>query len=177
MHRRSVYLLVLGVAGLITLGVIMLYSTGAFAKDSHGDPYYFLKRQGVALAVGAVACLVASRIPYQFWQKTWGIWYTASAILLVLCFVPHVGKRINGSSRWLNLHFSSFNLQPSEFAKLASIMALAWWFARDEKAAGELRRGLIYPLLISGFLMALIAPEVDMGSTALIGGTTILLMF
>ena len=177
MHRRSVYLLVLAVAGLITLGVIMLYSTGAFAKDSHGDPYFFLKRQGVALAVGAVACLVASRVPYQIWQKTWAIWYVSSAILLVLCFVPHVGKKINGSSRWLNLHFSSFNLQPSEFAKLASIMALAWWFSRDEKAAGELRRGFIYPLILSGFLMALIAPEVDMGTTALIGGTTIAIMF
>jgi cell division protein FtsW len=177
MHRHSVYLLVLGVAGLITVGIIMLYSTGAFAHDAHGDPYFFLKRQGVSLAVGAVVCLVAARINYQFWRRTWWVWYSASVVLLLLCFVPHVGKRINGSSRWLNLHFTSFNLQPSEFAKLAAIMALAWWFSRDEKAAGEFRRGLIYPLILSGFLMALIAPEVDMGTTALIGGATIAVMF
>src|SRR3954469_13361322 len=107
MHRNSAYLLLLAVAGLITVGIIMLYSTGAFAHDAHGDPYYFLKRQGVALAVGSVVCLVASRIPYQLWQKTWGIWYLCSAILLMLCFVPHVGKKINGSYRWLNLHFTS----------------------------------------------------------------------
>ena len=177
MHRHSVYLLVLGVAGLITLGIIMLYSMGAFAHDAYGDSYLYLKKQAVALAVGAFVCVVAARINYQFWQRTWWVWYAASVVLLVLCFVPHVGQRINGSSRWLNLHFTTFRLQPSEFAKLAALMALAWWFARDEKSAGEFRRGLVYPLILSGFLMALIAPEVDMGTTALIGATTFAVMF
>jgi hypothetical protein len=93
MHRNSAYLFLLAIAGLITVGIIMLYSTGAFAHDAHGDPYYFLKRQGVALAVGAVGCLIAARIKYQFWQRTWWIWYAISMVLLVLCFVPGVGKR------------------------------------------------------------------------------------
>ncbi len=175
MHRKSIYLLVLAVAALLVLGLVMLYSTSAFARDAHGNPYFFLKRQSMWLGVGFVVCLVASRLNYHFWQKTWWIWFGLSVVLLVLCFVPHIGLRINGSARWINLRVASF--QPSELAKLATICALAWWFGRDESAAGEFRRGFIYPLAGVGVLMVLIAPEVDMGSTALIGATAYTVMF
>jgi cell division protein FtsW len=175
MHRNSVYLLVLGVAVLVTLGIVMLFSTSAFAHDAHGDPYFFVKRQLMWLGVGFLVCLVASRLDYHFWQKSWWVWYLLALALLALCFVHPIGQRINGSSRWLNLRVASF--QPSELGKFAAIVALAWWFSRREEAAGELIRGFFYPLVLSCCLMALIAPEVDMGTTALIGGTTFTVMF
>ncbi len=175
MHRHSVYLLVLGVAVLLTLGIVMLFSTSALAPGSHGDPYFFVKRQLMWLAVGFVVCLIASRLDYHFWQKSWWVWYLVALALLALCFVHGFGERINGSSRWLNLKVASF--QPSELGKFAAILALAWWFSRREEAAGELVRGFVYPLVLSGCLMALIAPEVDLGTTALIGGTTFTVMF
>ena len=62
MHRNSVYLLVLGVAVLVTLGIVMLFSTSAFAHDAHGDPYFFVKRQLMWLGVGLFLCLIASRL-------------------------------------------------------------------------------------------------------------------
>jgi cell division protein FtsW len=175
MHRHSVYLLVLGVAVLMTLGIVMLFSTSAFAHDAHGDPYFFVKRQLMWLGVGLVVCLIASRLDYHFWQKTWWVWYLVSIALLSLCFVHGIGHRINGSARWLG--FGGFTFQPSELAKFAAVAALAWWFSRREESAGELIRGFVYPLIIGGVLMALIAPEVDMGSTALIGATTFTVMF
>src|SRR3954469_3891289 len=104
MHRHSVYLLVLGVAVLVTLGIVMLFSTSAFAQDAHGNPYFFVKRQLIWLSVGFVVCLIAARMDYHVWQKTWWVWYLISVALLVLCFVHPIGLKINGSSRWIGLH-------------------------------------------------------------------------
>ncbi len=177
MHRKSVYLLVLAVAVLVTLGLVMLYSTSAYASDAkaQGNPYYFLKHQVVWLVIGATLCAVAARLDYHFWQRTWFLWYALSVVLLILCFVPHIRLRINGSSRWLSLGVANF--QPSELAKIAAVSALAWWFAQDEKVAREFFRGFVYPLFGVGLLMALILPEVDMGATALLGATAYILMF
>lgn len=175
MHRKSVYFLVLAVAALLVLGVVMLFSTSAFAQDAHGNPLFFIKRQAMWLGAGLVVCAIASLVDYHFWQKTWWIWFGLAAVLLLLCFVPPIGQRINGSARWIKLGFTNF--QPSELAKLATITALAWWFARDDQASREFRKGFVYPLAGAGLLMMLIVPEVDLGATALIGATTYAIMF
>ncbi len=177
MHRNSAYVLVIAVAALLVLGLVMLYSTSAYAHDAiaHGNPYFFLKRQGTWLGIGTFLCVVSARIDHHWWRKTWFVWFFLAAILLALCFVPHVGQRINGSSRWLNLRVAAF--QPSELAKLATVVSLAWWFSRDEKIAQEFFRGFVFPLLGIGALMALILFEVDMGATALIGLATYIIMF
>ena len=173
-QRTSVYLLVVAVIGLIVLGLVMLSSTSAYAPESHGSALFLLKRQAVWLGIGLLVCVIAAGLDYHLLQKTWWIWFVLSVFLLALCFVPHICHRINGSRRWINI---GVTFQPSEFAKLAAVIAVAWWFARDEDYARQFWRGFVAPLCASGILMALIAPEVDMGTTALIGSTTFLLMF
>ncbi|HEX4083753.1 MAG TPA: putative peptidoglycan glycosyltransferase FtsW [Chthoniobacteraceae bacterium] len=175
MHRKSIYFLVVAVAALIALGIVMLFSTGAFAQDSHGDPYFFLKRQSLWLGIGIIACIVGAIVDYQFWQRTWYVWFIASAILLALCFVPHIGLRINGARRWVKLPLITF--QPSDFAKVAAIAFLAHWYAKHEKESGTFLRGFAVPIAITSILMGLIAREIDMGTTALIGGTMFVIMF
>ncbi|MGA3169928.1 MAG: putative peptidoglycan glycosyltransferase FtsW [Chthoniobacteraceae bacterium] len=175
MHRKSIYFLVLAVATLIVLGIVMLFSTGAFAQDSHGDPFFFLKKQSMWLAIGMMACVGGAVVDYQFWHRTWWIWFVASAILLALCFVPHIGLRINGARRWVDLRVITF--QPSDFAKLAAIAFLAHWYSLHEAESRTFLRGFIAPMAITGILMALIAREIDMGTTALIGGTMFVVMF
>jgi cell division protein FtsW len=175
MHRKSIYFLVLAVAALLVLGIVMLFSTGAFAQDSHGDAFYFLKRQSLWLGLGIVACVGGAIIDYQFWQRTWWIWFALSALLLGLCFVPHVGLMVNGARRWVDFRFITF--QPSDFAKVAAIAFLAYWYSKHEEESGTFLRGFIAPMAITGVLMALIAREIDMGTTALIGGTMFIVMF
>ena len=175
MHRKSIYFLVLAVAALVVLGIVMLFSTGAFAQDSHGDPFFFLKRQSLWLGIGIVACVAGAIVDYQFWQRTWWMWFVASAILLALCFVPHVGLRINGARRWVNFRVLTF--QPSDFAKVAAIAFLAHWYSKYQEESGSFLRGFLAPMAITGILMALIAREIDMGTTALIGGTMFIVMF
>ena len=55
MHRKSAYFLVVAVLAMLVIGIVMLFSTSAYARDSHGDVYYFVKRQAVWIAAGFVA--------------------------------------------------------------------------------------------------------------------------
>src|ERR1700730_19370490 len=100
MHRKSAYFLFLAVLGLLVCGIVMLFSTSAFARDSHGDVYFFIKRQALWLGIGLVICTAAALVDYHFWQRTWWIWFGLAFIALALCFAPHLGMRINGSPRW-----------------------------------------------------------------------------
>jgi cell division protein FtsW len=175
MHRKSAYFLFLAVLGMLVIGIVMLFSTSAFARDSHGDVYFFMKRQVVWLGVGLVVCTVAALVDYHFWPRTWWIWFGLALIALALCFVPHVGMRINGSRRWVGLGPVTF--QPSEIAKIAAIFFLAWWFARHEKGAGRIWQGFVIPFATVVTLLLLIVLEVDLGTTALIGATMFVIMF
>ena len=175
MHRKSAYFLFLAVLGMLVIGIVMLFSTSAFAKDSHGDMYFFVKRQAVWLAVGLVVCAVAAVVDYHFWLRTWWIWFGLALIALAFCFVPHFGMRINGSRRWVSLGPATF--QPSEIAKVAVIFFLAAWFAGREKESSRLLPGFVIPFAIVCAALVLIVTEVDLGTTALIGATMFVVMF
>jgi cell division protein FtsW len=175
MHRKSAYFLFLAVLGMLVIGIVMLFSTSAFARDSHGDVYFFMKRQAIWLGVGLAVCTVAALVDYHFWQRTWWIWFGLAIIALALCFVPHFGMRINGSRRWVGL--GPFTFQPSEIAKVAVVFFLAWWFARCEKSAGRILQGFVIPFGVVVAVLLLIVMEVDLGTTALIGATMFVIMF
>ncbi|MBA2586635.1 MAG: putative lipid II flippase FtsW [Chthoniobacterales bacterium] len=175
MHRKSAYFMFLAVLVMLVIGIVMLFSTSAFARDSHGDVYFFVKRQAIWLGVGLIVCTVAALTDYHFWQRTWWLWFGLAIVTLGLCFVPHLGMRINGSRRWVGL--GPFTFQPSEIAKVAAVFFLAWWFSAYEKESRKILHGFVFPLLIVGVLLSLIVTEVDLGTTALIGATAFALMF
>ena len=175
MSRNSAFILIVCVAALVSIGLVMLFSTSAYAHDAHGDAYYFLKRQGAWLAIGIVTCSAAALIDYHLWAKSWLVLFLLAAALLALCFVHHVGLRLNGSSRWVKLGPVVF--QPSELGKLAAVVALAWWFTRFEQRSSQFLHGFIFPMMLIGVLMALIVREEDLGTTMLIGATMVAIMF
>ncbi len=175
MHRKSAYILFLAVLGLLVIGIVMLFSTSAFARDSHGDVYFFIKRQAIWFGIGLVVCTFAALIDYHFWQRTWWLWFALALIALTLCYFPPLGMRINGSRRWVGLGQLTF--QPSELAKLAAIFFLAAWFSRDEKAGNNAIYGFLFPLGTISLLAGLVLGEVDLGTTALLGTTAFVVMF
>ena len=175
MRRKSAYILFLAVLGLLVIGIVMLFSTSAYARDSHGDVYFFIKRQAVWIGIGLVGCILAALINYQFWQKTWWLWFVMAVGALALCYIPHIGMRINGSRRWVG--YGPITFHPSELAKIATIFFLAAWFARREKPDGNVFSGFIIPLAIICLPAALVLGEVDLGTTALIAVTTFVVMF
>ena len=175
----------LAALGLMGLGLVMLSSTAGYARESGGDAATLMHKQVQWLVIGAVFAVVAAAIDYDRWRQTWWIWFSLALLLLALCFVPSIGRKVNGSARWLKV--GGFSLQPSELAKLALVIALAWWYSRTAKVADPgapalpseqtFWKGFVAPLALGGVLMALIAPEVDLGATALIGTTTFMVMF
>jgi cell division protein FtsW len=175
MRRKSAYILFLAVLALLVIGIVMLFSTSAYARDSHGDVYFFIKRQAIWIGIGLVACIFAALMNYQFWQKTWWLWFAVALAALALCYIPHIGMRINGSRRWVG--YGPITFQPSELAKIATIFFLAAWFARREKPDGNVLSGFIIPLSIISVPAALVLGEVDLGTTALIGTTAFVVMF
>jgi len=175
MRRKGAYLLFLAVLGLLVIGIVMLFSTSAYARDSHGDVYFFIKRQAIWIGIGLVACIFAALVNYHFWQKTWWLWFAVALAALALCYIPHIGMRINGSRRWVG--YGPITFQPSELAKIATIFFLAAWFARSEKPDGNVFSGFILPLVIISVPAALVLGEVDLGTTALIGATAFVVMF
>jgi cell division protein FtsW len=175
MHRKSAYILFLAVLGLLVIGIVMLFSTSAFALDSHGDVYFFIKRQAIWFGVGLVICIFAALTDYHLWQRTWWFWFAVALVVLALCYVPHIGMRLNGSRRWIG--WGPITVQPSELAKVAVIFFLAAWFSRYEKTDRKVLLGFILPLAIISLPAVLVLGEVDLGTTALIGTTAFVVMF
>jgi cell division protein FtsW len=175
MHRHSGYILLLAVAVLITLGLVMLYSTGAFAPDSHGDQFNFLKKQSFWLGLGLFFSVMFAVVDYHHLERSWCVLLPVALVLLALCFIRPIGMRINGSWRWV--HAGPVTFQPSESAKIAAIIFTAWWFTKFEARAKALFVGLIYPIAVVVSLLVLIVLETDLGTTLLIGGTVLVMIF
>jgi cell division protein FtsW len=175
MHKQSAYILVLAVAVLVTIGLVMLYSTGAFAPDSHGDQFNFLKKQSFWLGVGFLFSILFALLDYHRLERSWYVLFPIALGLLTLCFIRPVGMRINGSWRWI--HAGPVTFQPSELAKLVAIIFIAWWFSKFEAKCKGILMGLIYPVLAVVTLLVPIVMETDLGTTLLIGATVLLIMF
>src|SRR5438309_2703497 len=175
MQRKSAHFLFLAVLAMLVIGVVMLFSTSAFARDAHGHVFLFIKRQSLWLWIGLAVLIAAELIDYHFWYHTWWLWFLLALGSLALCFVPHFGLRINGSRRWVGAGPITF--QPSEIAKIAAVFFLAWWFARFEGRTRNLIFSFVLPLVATGLLVSLIITEVDLGTSALIGATTFVMMF
>jgi cell division protein FtsW len=175
MHKQSAYILVLAVAVLVTIGLVMLYSTGAFAPDSHGDQFNFLKKQGFWLGVGFVFSILFALLDYHRLERCWYFMFPVALGLLALCFIRPIGMRLNGSWRWV--HAGPVTFQPSELAKLVAIIFIAWWFSKFEEKSKGFLMGLLYPVAAIVTLLVPILLETDLGTTLLIAATVLLVMF
>lgn len=119
---------------LVTIGLILLYSTSAYnGMVKFQDPYYYLKKQGFATALGLVGMFVVAGIDYHTWVPLANVGYLTAVALSVAVML--VGDEYNGSKRWLSLGPVSF--QPSEFAKVALILFLACLVTKNVKAMGK----------------------------------------
>jgi cell division protein FtsW len=166
MQRNVAYLLLIVMLGLIALGLVMLTSTSAMLAPSDMTGVYSnLRKQCVWLVIGGIACVALSRYDYQKLLR-YSPWLVGTAaVLLVLCLVPHIGVRVNGSPRWLRL--AGWTYQPSELAKLALILFLSWWMGKNQRHARELIRGVLLPVACCAPIFYLMIRQQDYGTTAI----------
>jgi cell division protein FtsW len=137
---------------LLAIGVVMVYSASiAMAEVSAHTGFrawYFLVRHVLFVAIGVIAAFVAFQVPMKVWQHLASWLFVVGAVLLVLVLIPGIGKSVNGSRRWLSLAF--FNVQPSEFMKLAVVLYAASYAVR--KAAFLHAEQPLKQTLLRGFL-------------------------
>lgn len=119
--------------GFIIFGVIMVFSASApWALREFGDPNYVLKRDLVWAAISIFAMVLVSRIPYRIYRRYAYFLYLLAFILCILCFVPGVRVVRNGAHRWIG--HESFTIMPSDYLKIGSVMFLARYFAKRNRA-------------------------------------------
>jgi cell division protein FtsW len=174
-NKAAITLLVIMLM-LLTIGVVMLFSTSAlYAKDRYGDQHYLLKRQLAWMLVGGVGCVTAARVPYPKLRGVCTGVLIVAAVMLALVLIPHVGLKVGGARRWLGLGWMRF--QPSELGKLALIVWLAHWLAKEKRRLDKFGRGFVVPMGVVGCVLALVLLEPDFGSTALLASVSFALMF
>lgn len=164
--KAAVTVLVFCVAALQSLGLVMLYSSSMADFGSH-----FLKVQMLWSALGLVVCFGAALLDYQLLKRIALPLLAVSVVLLALVFVPHIGVHRKGASRWLGYNGVSL-FQPSEVAKLALIIALAWYGERFQRQMATWKRGVLIPGMLIAVVLGLIFREPDRGTTILMAGVS-----
>jgi len=159
--KAAVTMLVFCVAALLALGMVMLYSSSMAQVGTR-----YLLMQLVWCAIGLGLCLAATLIDYRWLKKfAWPL-FGVAIVLLLLVFVPRIGLKVNGARRWI--HWGSFRFQSSELAKLALIIALAWY--------GEHFQRQMIPAAFIGIILALVFIEPDRGTTILLGSVSAVML-
>ena len=168
--------LALILALLMMCGLLTLFSATYYKAVDQGDALLEVKKQLIGVGLGAFLMLLTSRIPYSFWQKPRVVMLalTGSFALLVLVLIPGIGVYVNGSRRWLNIAGLSF--QPSELAKIASVMYLASTLSFRLKQVERLWTGILPLLVVPAAMFLLILQQPNLSTAGSIMIVAVLMM-
>lgn len=173
LERISISFIWILVLSLLGLGLVMVASTSPWAIGV--DEYELFTKQIIFAGGGLVFAIVAAILDYRKFQKYVKYIFILALIFLALCYVPGIRRGLNGEYRWIGIGPISF--QPSEFAKLAIVLALAAWYAKYNEHSREFIKGFIIPGIILGFPLILIFFEKDMGTAAALAIAGCCIMF
>ena len=141
----------------------------------HGDPYFFIKRQFAYLVVGVVLAVSVAMFDYRKWRDAEILTWLFFVVVMVLLVAVFGFRAINGSHRWIAL--GPLRLQPSEFAKLLTVILLSVWLDKASWKVELFMRGAFWPAVLIGVIALPVVLEPDFGSTMVIGAAGFLLMF
>lgn len=161
---------------ILGMGLLMVASASmAVSARQFGSSIHFLAHQSLYAALGLGLSVIVTRIPIRTWQRFAPILLFLGLALLVVLFVPGLGRRINGSVRWLKLGL--MGLQVSEVMKLCMIIFMADYIDRRGEELRSSLIGFIKPmglLAVTGILLLL---EPDFGATTVITAVTMGMLF
>lgn len=161
---------------LLAIGILMVTSASmVISQRQYGQPFHYMVRQLIYLALGFISVLIALRIPSQFWQRYSPILLGIALVLLVLVLIPHIGHSVNGSRRWIG--FGPLNLQVSEFVKMSVVLFFAGFLVRREEEVRTRLSGFAKPMILYLLIALLLLLEPDFGATAVIGCTILAMLF
>ena len=158
----------LGIAlALVCLGVVMVGSASvAIAEDEGSSPYYYLIRHAVFISGGLVLATWIARTELKtVEQHSWWL-LLACFVLLLLVFVPGIGRTVNGARRWLNLGIAGF--QAVEAVKLFFIIWMASYLKRFSEEVSATWPAMLKPLGVAVVLVGILLMQPDFGSSSLL---------
>lgn len=164
-------LLIVALAGLVSLGLIMIYS----ATLHESAPYEVVRELGLQFGTGLAGLLLGMMVPLSWWRRLTPVLLLGAALALASLLVPGNPWAISrlGATRWLDL--GPVSIQPSEFAKLAFILFAARFLDRNGKRLRPMD-WIVY-LGVMGVLAYLIYEEPDLGTAAVLGGIAICMLW
>ena len=152
---------------LTLISIVFIFSSSnVLAYDNYQDPFFFLKRQIIALSISIIIFSIFIFIPLSFYRENGALMIIVTFCLLILVLIPWIGKEVNGSRRWLDLGF--FNLQPSEIAKVFITLYLCGYCLRRKEQLETSWWGFLKPLAIVGICCCLLLLEPDLGATVVL---------
>lgn len=175
-NRGDISILIVCFA-LASFGVVAVYSASSYnAKVQYGDEFYFVKKQLIGLAIGLPLMLFAGRLNIDKLRGKRLRWVFLSLpiVLLVLVFVPGVGKSNYGATRWIGI--GPITIQPSELAKYGFVLFAAAYMSENMERVRTLK-GCLPVLIAGGVICALILLEPNMSITMCVGLIMLCMLF
>ena len=169
--------LLLAAGALFVAGFIALASASLeLGERDYNDPFFFLKRQGVAALIGLCGALLAWQAPSRFWERLGPLPLLLAIALLVLVLVPGFGREVNGSVRWLTLG-PVLSVQVSEPVRLLVLMFVAGYAYRHEASLQQGAGAFLKPIILVAAVAVLLLQQPDFGYAALILAMSVGILF
>ena len=162
---------------LLAIGLCMMLSISMTSVvNPGGERFGYVRDQGLTAAVGIVLMVMLSRTDYRRWLRGGSLAVLAVAVFaLLVIHIPGVSESEGGAASWIPLGPVTF--QPSEFAKLALVMAGAHLLTSRRRQCGDFR-AMMMPFGLVGFLMCgLVLLEPDLGTAVIIAGLVLGLLY
>jgi cell division protein FtsW len=176
--RRRTYdvWLLFAVLFLVGIGIVMVYSASStLAQARFGSEYFFLRRQAIYALIGIVVLVICRHLPYRLFRFLgYPMIFIAAAALLAIPLTG-MGVKVGGAARWLRIGGLSF--QPSEFARFAMIVYLAYSLSKKADRVDEFTIGFLPHVLVLGVFTALLCIQPDFGAMVILGTLTWMMLF
>jgi cell division protein FtsW len=161
---------------LVGVGIVMVYSaSSALALKEFGTSYYFLKKQSIFALLGIVVLVVSCHIPYRIYRSLAYPLLFLAIMFLSAILISGFGYSAGGAKRWFRI--AGFTFQPSEFARFALVIYLAYSMNRKMDRIKAFSVGFLPHVLVLGLLTVLIMLQPDFGSVVIFGAITWIMLF
>lgn len=159
---------------LIALGMLFIYSASSYSANiNYNDSFYFVKKQLVGFAMGLVVMLICANFNYHKFQNLKWVIVAIAVVLLVLVFVPGLGKNNYGANRWITI--GGFSLQSSEVAKFGFVIFSACYLAKNHHKTKTFL-GLLPIMAVGGVICLLILLEPNLSVTLCVGMVMLIML-
>ena len=160
---------------LVVFGMIAVYSATIALAFETGDPFIYLRKNAMNIAIALVAMLITSQIPiYLLRQFSW-LLLICGAVLLALVLIPSLGVEVNGSTRWMRI--SGFVFQPSEFAELMFLIFAADFLAKRQHGLNSILNDVLPIVAVYLVFAVLLLLEPDFGSAVVLGAVLMVMLY